>query len=90
MTRDGTGERFSGGLYRTTGTWYGAPAWQGYQIAQAGTATFTASSDYAGSPDYTVDGATITKSIERLTLVPLNVAGSFCGAAAGTRTGCTA
>lgn len=90
MLRDGIGERFTGGLYRITGTWYAAPTWQGYQIAQAGTATFTAGSAYAGSLVYTVDGTTVTKSIERLSLIPLNVAGSYRGAAAGTRAGCTA
>jgi len=88
MTRDGTAERFTGGLYRVTGTWYAAPVWQGYEIAQAGTATFTPGSAYAGTLEYSVDGTTITKSIERITLVRLNVAGSYSGAAAGTRTGC--
>lgn len=88
MTRDGSAERFTGGLYRVTGTWFAAPVWQGYEIAQAGTATFTASSAYAGMLEYTVDGTTISKSIERLKMIALNVAGSYRGSAAGTRTGC--
>jgi len=88
MSRDGTGEIFKGGLYRVTGTWYGAPTWNGYQITQVGDATFTASSAYDGELRNTVDGSTITKRIERLKLVDLSVAGDYRGAVAGTRSGC--
>jgi len=90
MSRDGIGEVFKGGLYRASGTWYGSPTWNGYQIVQVGSATFTASSAYDGELVYTVDGATITKRIERLKLVDISVAGDYRGAAAGTRSGCGA
>jgi hypothetical protein len=90
MTRDGTGERFSGPLYRTTGTPYAAPVWQGFTVAQAGTATFTATSAYAGTLVYTVDGVAVTKSIERQANVPINVAGVYIGGASGRRSGCPA
>jgi hypothetical protein len=90
LTRDGTGERFTGPLFRTTGTWYGSPTWNGSQIAQAGDATFVASSAYDGELTYTVDGSTITKKIERQKLVDISVAGDYRGAAAGTRSGCGA
>jgi hypothetical protein len=89
MSRDGIGEVFRGGLYRASGTWYGSPAWNGYQIVQVGSATFTASSAYDGELVYTVDGATITKRIERLKLVDFSVAGSYMGGVAGTRSGCS-
>ena len=88
LSRDGTGERFTGPLYRTTGTWYGSPTWNGYQATQAGDATFVASSAYDGELAYTVDGSTITKKIERQKLVDISVAGDYRGAAAGTRSGC--
>jgi hypothetical protein len=90
MSRDGIGDVFRGGLYRATGTWYGSPTWNGYQIVPVGNATFTASSAYDGEFVYTVDGSTITKRIERLTMVELSVAGDYRGAAAGTRSGCSA
>ena len=88
MQRDGTGERFTGALYRVSGTWFGAPVWQGGQSTPAGTASFTANSAYDGTLVYSVDGLEITKSIQRLTLPPLNVAGYYRGAVAGTRSGC--
>lgn len=90
MTRDGIGERFAGNLYRISGTWYGAPAWSGYQIAQAGTASFTATSSTSGTLVYTVDGVNVSKSIERLTLAPLSVAGLYVGGVSGRRSGCQA
>jgi hypothetical protein len=88
MTRDGTSERYTGNLYRTSGTWYGAPVWQGYQIAQAGTATFTATSPISGTLAYSVDGVNVSKAIERITLAPLNVAGVYIGGVSGRRSGC--
>ena len=88
LTRDGTGERFTGPLNRTTGTFYGAPLWSGYTISGAGTATFTATSSTSGTLVYTIDGATITKSIERITLAPISVAGTYIGGVSGRRSGC--
>lgn len=90
MTRDGTSDRFTGPLYRTNGTWFGAPAWSGYQFAQAGTATFTATSSTTGTLAYDVDGVTVSKSIQRFTLVPLSVTGLYVGGLSGRRTGCLA
>jgi len=90
MSRDGTAERFTGPLFRISGTWFGAPVWGGYQIAQAGTATFTPSSAYEGSLVYTVDGATIAKTIERTLLQPFSVAGLYIGGVSGRRSGCPA
>ena len=88
MSRDGTGDRFAGPLYRATGTWYGSPTWNGNQNVQVGNATFVASSAYDGELTYTVDGNTISKRIERLKLVDVSVAGDYRGAVAGTRSGC--
>jgi len=88
MSRDGSGDRFTGPLYRITGTFYGAPAWGGYNIVQAGTATFNASSSTTATLDYNVDGVVVSKSIERLTLAPLSVAGVYIGGVSGRRLGC--
>jgi hypothetical protein len=90
MVRDGPDERFTGSLYRINGTWYGSPTWQGYQIAPAGTATFTATSSTSGTLVYSVDGVNVSKTIERLTLAPLNVAGVYIGGLSGRRSGCQA
>jgi len=89
LSRDGTGERFTGPLSRTTGTYFGAPTWQGYTIAPAGTATFTAASSSAGTLLYSVGSVNVSKSIERITLAALNVAGIYIGGVSGRRSGCT-
>lgn len=89
MNRDGSAERFTGPLFRVTGTWYGAPAWSGYQIGQAGTATFAATTSTTGRLSYTVDGVTVSRDIERQVLVALNVAGVYMGGVSGRRSGCT-
>jgi hypothetical protein len=90
MTRDGTAERFTGPLFRITGTWFGAPVWNGYQIAQAGTATFAATTAQSGVLSYSVDGATFSKPVERIFLAPVNVAGLYVGAVSFRRSGCAA
>jgi hypothetical protein len=91
MFRDGGDERFIGDLYQFTGTWLGAPVWQGNDPGvKVGTATFTAGSANVGTLAYNVGGASVTKLIERIVLAAVNVAGSYRGAAAGTRSGCAA
>lgn len=88
MLRDGADDRFTGSVYRTTGTWFGAPAWQGYQIAPVGTATFTATSSTSGTLVYSVEGTSVSKAIERQLLAPLNIAGVYIGGVSGRRSGC--
>ena len=88
MSREGSGDRFTGPLFRITGTFYGAPAWGGYTIVQAGTATFEATSSTSGTLEYSVDGVVVSKSIERLTLAPLGVSGVYIGGVSGRRFGC--
>ncbi|MCC7121605.1 MAG: hypothetical protein IT493_08630 [Gammaproteobacteria bacterium] len=90
LARDGTRERFTGTLFRTTGTYFGAPAWSGYTSAPAGTASFTGTSSTTGTLAYTVDGVAVTKTIERITLAPLTVAGLYIGGVSGRRSGCAA
>jgi hypothetical protein len=89
LLRDGTGDRFTGTLSRFTGTYFGAPTWQGNTSAPAGTATFTATSSTSGTLAYSVDSVNVEKSLERITLAPLNVAGTYIGGVSGRRSGCT-
>lgn len=90
LQRDGTGDHFIGPVYKVEGTWFGAPVWQAPLVQPAGTATFTAQSAYAGTLSYSVDGLQVVKTIERQTMVPINIAGSYRGSVAATRTGCEA
>jgi hypothetical protein len=90
MTRDGTAERFTGAVMRVTGTWYGAPVWNGSQVTVVGTATFTPTSAHTATLVYSVDGLTLTKSLERTFLATLGVAGTYIGGTSGKRAGCSA
>jgi hypothetical protein len=58
---------YSGPLYRTTGPAFDASPWHPVTLTQVGTMTFSFSSGDAGTMTYTVDGVTVTKSIERQT-----------------------
>jgi hypothetical protein len=91
LTWDGT-SMFSGGLYATTGTWFAAP-WQNGTgpVVQAGTASFEPSSlnAYRGTLTYTVSGVgTVTKTIERFTLTPIVLGGTYTGGQSGTYSAC--
>ena len=88
LSRDGSGDRFTGPLFRTAGTYYGAPTWSGFTVSIAGTATFTATSSTTGTLAYTANSVNVTKSIERITLGPLRVAGLYIGGVSGRRAGC--
>jgi hypothetical protein len=88
MWRDGVAERFTGPLYRIEGTWFGSPTWNGYKITQVGTSTFDAASANTGTLAFTVDGVAVSKTIERVTMVPVGVAGTYIGGISGRRAGC--
>jgi hypothetical protein len=88
--RDANGN-FSGSLYSTVGSYFGAP-WNpsAYQAALAGTASFTPASASAGTLTYTViGGPTVTKSLVRFTMKTINLAGNYTGGQAGAYSGCT-
>jgi hypothetical protein len=79
MIQTGAG-RYSGALYKCTGTYFGipwVPANHGCTIA--GTSTFVAESVVRGNLTYTVDGIQVVKTIERLSLTPIDVGGTFIG-----------
>ncbi len=78
MTVDANGV-WSGKLYRTTGSYFGAP-WSGYKTDPVGTVTFTPSSSYAGTLTWNVFAVTVTKQITRLTLTTIPLGGTYKGA----------
>ena len=86
---------YSGGLYATTGTYYANPWNTGDAIPaqQVGSAQFrpSASNNYQATLTYVVNGVGIvTKAIERQTLTPINIGGSYTGGLAGAQSGCSA
>jgi len=94
LTQDLAG-KFTGGLYATTGTYYGAP-WsaQDLIVAQAGTASFQPTSPYTATFSYTVSGppalaATVTKLLQRQTLTAITVGGTYFGGQSGMYSGCS-
>jgi len=79
LFRAGTGETFTGVMYRVKGTWFGAPTFppvKASDVTQVGQATFTATSSSAGTLSYQVDAVTVNKNIERQTTIAQNLTGS--------------
>lgn len=86
---------FTGPLYATTGTFYGA-AWAGSDLtlAQVGTATFQPGNASTATLTYAVTtpgsmAANVTRTIQRQTLTPIPVVGTYVGAQAGAYSACT-
>jgi len=80
---------FSGTLYSTTGTYFGAP-WVGNTATAVGTATFAPSNAYQGTLSYALaSGPTVSKTIVRQSLVAISLAGNFTGGQAGAYTACS-
>lgn len=81
VSSSSTQRTFTGGLYATTGPWFGAffnPNAVG--VRQVGNVTFTATSPVRGTLTYTVDGVTVTKAIQRQTWRHINLGGTYYGA----------
>jgi hypothetical protein len=85
LSRVGETETYSGGVYRITGTWFGAPVWAGYDIGQVGSATFAASTAFRGVLTWNVEGTAVTKNIERLAAAQyVPVEGTYIGGVSGS------
>jgi hypothetical protein len=82
---------FTGGMYQTSGPWFGTQPFnpQTVTIAQVGTATFTPASSVTGTLAYSVGGTNVVKPIERQLLVGIDFSGSYTGLVYGEVTGCT-
>jgi hypothetical protein len=80
---------FSGTLYSTTGTYFGAP-WGGDTATAVGTASFTPVNAYQGTLTYTLTaGPTVTKTIVRQSLVGVSLQANYTGGQAGAYSGST-
>lgn len=87
LTNDGTGN-YTGTLFATTGTYFANP-WQGNNAIAAGTVSFHPTDPYHATLTYTVTGVgTVTKSVERQTLTPYQMSGTYSGSASGTINSC--
>lgn len=88
---DGTALNYTGPLIATTGTYFASP-WQGDIATQVGTATFQGSAvpeDYFHATlTYTVNGVSVTKTIQRQTLTPFHLSGTYSGSVAGSVSSC--
>jgi hypothetical protein len=91
MLRNAAGS-FSGDLFYNQGTYFVLPWNQGDKTDQVvGTATFTPSTtnNYQGNLFYSVSGAgPVNKSIRRLTVAAVPLAGSYYGGESGAYSGC--
>jgi len=92
LTDDGTGT-YRGPLYATTGTPFALP-WDPAQHDNnpppAGTAAFQPIDIYHATLTYTVNGfPTVTKAVQRETLMPYKLAGNYSGSMSGTISGCS-
>ncbi len=79
MVQTGDG-RYSGALYRVTGSWFGG-AWVPTDATETlvGEAQFVAESISRGTFSYRVDTVQVVKTIERLSLTPITLAGTYIG-----------
>jgi len=93
LTRDASGN-FSGGLYASTGTYFAKP-WSTADStppAPVGSAQFrpSGSNAYQATLAYVVDGAgSVVKEVERQTLTPITLGGTYVGGLAGALSGCS-
>ena len=88
MGRAPSGETYEGALYRTSGPPFaGAFNPQQVSVGTAGTARLTFTSAGAGTLQYSVDGATVTKAISRQGWRNPQLAGDYRGGIFGTSTG---
>jgi len=87
---------FNGSLYTTTGTFYGTSPWNpADQVTGAvGTVSFQPTSPTTAKLTYTVTtpaalAATVTKTIQRQTLTPITIGGTYVGSQSGAYSACT-
>ena len=89
LNADGIGN-YTGGLYLTTGTYFGTVPYNPAQfgVTQVGTATFTPTTAYTGVLSYSVGSVTVTKNIQRQTLTAIALGGSYVGGQSGEYVSC--
>jgi hypothetical protein len=71
---------WSGKLYQTNGPWFGGPFNPANgSIRQAGTVTFAVTNLDQAMLTYTIDGVTVSKTLQRQTWANENLTGSYLG-----------
>ncbi|APV51281.1 hypothetical protein BWI17_17275 [Betaproteobacteria bacterium GR16-43] len=81
VSSSSTQRTFTGGLYTTTGPWFGTffnPNAVG--VRQVGNITFVANSPFTGTLTYTIDGVSLSKAIQRQTWRHITLGGTYYGA----------
>lgn len=86
----GAGGAFTGPLYATTGSYFGAGSFNPAQttLTPVGTVTFMPTAADAGVLTYNVGNVTITKGIQRLSLTAPPLSGSYSGGVVVETSGC--
>lgn len=82
------GPTFTGDIFQASGPYFGGPFTPPATNPRVGTATFTATSPTTATVTYSVNGVTVTKSIERLTLASLNLSGTYIGSFLSVKHSC--
>ena len=90
MKYDSASNTYSGGLFSTTGSYFGG-AWIPGQksITQVGTVSFSPTSSVTGTLRYNVGATSVTKSIQRQTLTAIPLGGSYFGGVVSVFSNCT-
>lgn len=89
MTRNTTTGVWSGGLYRTTGSYFGAPYNKDETATlPVGSVTFTPTNSWSGTLTYNVNTVNVTRQIQRLTLTTIPIGGNYYGGIYEERTSC--
>ena len=81
---------WAGDLYATNGPWFGAVPYDPNLVGKrkVGTMTWSPRTDTSGTLNYVIDGAAVTKSVVRTTLVVDDYGGTYLGAFHDATTGC--
>lgn len=87
-----TSHTFDGQLYEASGPFLGTPNFNPASVTMrvVGTATLQFSAIHRGTLTYSVDGVTVSNSIERQTFRLNELSGTYRGAQVGTKTNCGA
>src|SRR5262245_34521484 len=91
LTLTADGKSYTGPLYYTTASYFGDPWNPGNVVSTAvATAAFTPIDLCHATIAYWLDGGpTVTKQVQRQTLLPYAMAGNYSGSGAGTVSGCS-
>lgn len=84
----GSQNSFTGTLYQTTGPAFSAPWTGGQPPVAVGSMSISFSGPSAGTLTYTVNNATVSKSIQRQTWRPNNIGGNYIGGMTAIASNC--